>query len=216
MSTKLFYFHDPMCSWCWGFEPTWSELQQQLKLEFGSELEILYVLGGLAPDSGAPMPQKLQDTLQHYWHRIHKLLGTTFNFDFWTLCNPRRSTYPACRAVIAASNQGKEKQMIDALQRAYYLRALNPSDISTHTHLAEELGLDLEVFNRDIKSSETEEELHKQINLYKELSGNGFPSLTLQHNGILTKIPIDYKNTDAMLNWIRQRVAPSSQGKTYG
>ncbi|MCP4060185.1 MAG: DsbA family protein, partial [Pseudoalteromonas sp.] len=21
--TKLIYVHDPMCSWCWGYKPTW-------------------------------------------------------------------------------------------------------------------------------------------------------------------------------------------------
>lgn len=210
MTTKLFYFHDPMCSWCWGFAPTLSQLEQGLALEFGSELEIQYVLGGLAPDSDVPMPQELQHTLQQYWRRIHKLLGTTFNFDFWEQCTPRRSTYPACRAVIAASNQGKEKVMIDALQRAYYLRALNPSDISTHTQLAEELELDLEAFKEDITSAETEKELLKQIKLYKELSSKGFPSLTLQHNNTLTTIPINYKDPDAMLTLIKQTLSLTS------
>ena len=210
MTTKLFYFHDPMCSWCWGFAPVWSELQQLVERDFGDHLTIQYVLGGLAPDSDEPMPRELQDTLQHYWHRIHKLLGTTFNFDFWTLCSPRRSTYPACRAVIAATIQGKEKSMIDALQRAYYLRALNPSDISTHILLAEELELDLKTFKEDLASAETEEELHKQIALYKKLSANGFPSLTLQDNQSFTAIPIDYKDADVMFNTIKQALSPAS------
>ena len=212
MIKKLFYFHDPMCSWCWGFAPTLSDLEQGLALEFGSELEIQYVLGGLAPDSDAPMPQDLQDTLQQYWKRIHKLLGTTFNFDFWEQCTPRRSTYPACRAVIAASNQGKEKAMIDALQRAYYLRTLNPSDISTHILLAEELELDLIAFKKDIASAKTEEELHKQIALYRTLSANGFPSLTLQDNQTFTAIPIDYKDAGVMLNTIKRLLSPTTQG----
>ncbi|GAA0211420.1 hypothetical protein GCM10009123_18240 [Kangiella japonica] len=106
--------------------------------------------------------------------------------------------------------------MIDGLQRAYYLRALNPSDTSTHIQLAEELGLDLDAFHDDIISSETEQELQNQIQLYKELSANGFPSLTLQNNNTLTQIPVDYKNASAMLDLIKQALSPSSQGQNYG
>ena len=34
-----------------------------------------------------------------------RIPGVRFNFDFWTHCTPKRSTYPACRAVIAARAQ---------------------------------------------------------------------------------------------------------------
>ncbi|MFT6977114.1 MAG: putative protein-disulfide isomerase, partial [Shewanella psychromarinicola] len=25
-NTTLYYVHDPMCSWCWGYRPTWDTL----------------------------------------------------------------------------------------------------------------------------------------------------------------------------------------------
>ena len=112
------------------------------------------IVGGLAPDSDQPMPAELQEKLPKAWRSIHELLGTEFNFDFWTECKPRRSTYPACRAVLAAGNQGKYDEMIDAIQRAYYLRAMNPSDLETLEALAEELGLDAERFAAEIRSAE--------------------------------------------------------------
>ena len=135
MSEKLtlFYIHDPMCSWCWGYRPTWQLLKSKLPETIG----VNYVLGGLAPDTDQPMPQELQHTIQGHWQRITAELGTEFNFEFWKKCKPRRSTYPACRAVIAAKNQDSEMQMIEAIQRAYYLRAMNPSDVSTLTNIGE-------------------------------------------------------------------------------
>ncbi|MBE8572891.1 DsbA family protein, partial [Vibrio sp. OPT46] len=30
MDIKLYYVHDPMCSWCWGYKPTLDKLKQQL------------------------------------------------------------------------------------------------------------------------------------------------------------------------------------------
>ncbi|MDF4306582.1 DsbA family protein, partial [Vibrio parahaemolyticus] len=27
MDIKLYYVHDPMCSWCWGYKPTIEKLK---------------------------------------------------------------------------------------------------------------------------------------------------------------------------------------------
>ena len=75
-----------------------------------------------------PSQAMKQAMIEAHWHTIEEKLGTQFNYDFWRNNTPRRSTYNACRAVIASNNQGYQKEMIEAIQRAYYLQALNPSD----------------------------------------------------------------------------------------
>jgi len=54
--TVLYYIHDPMCSWCWAFRPVWGEVQRRLP----ETVSVTYLLGGLAPDSDAPMPESTQ------------------------------------------------------------------------------------------------------------------------------------------------------------
>lgn len=193
--TTLFYIHDPMCSWCWGYRPTW----QLLKSKLPEGIRVNYVLGGLAPDSDQPMPQELQHTIQGHWQRITTELGTEFNFDFWKKCKPRRSTYPACRAVIAAKYQDGEMQMIEAIQRAYYLRAMNPSDVSTLTKLAGELALDEKKFANDILSPQTEQELQRQIQFVRDTPSRSFPGLLLKQNNTLVPIDINYKDAQPTL-----------------
>ena len=120
--SELIYVHDPMCSWCWGLRPVFQRLIDQLP----SQIRVSYLLGGLAADSDAPMAEEMQHQLQDTWHRIQQRIpNTEFNYDFWTRCQPRRSTYPACRAVIAARriDVELEKSMVLAIQRAYYLQA---------------------------------------------------------------------------------------------
>lgn len=195
MQAVLYYFHDPMCSWCWGFKPVWQALCERLP----EALSVQYVAGGLAPDTDAPMPEAMRRKLQQTWRQIHQQLGTEFNFDFWTDCKPRRSTWLACRAVIAASLQAQEKEMIYAIQQGYYLRAMNPSDLDTLVTFAEELGLDMPCFQADIQSDVVEQLFQQQRALAEQMPIQGFPSLVLAHGGRVWPLSLDYLNAGSML-----------------
>ncbi len=203
MSIKLYYAHDPMCSWCWAFRPSLLSLLEGLP----KEIESLRLLGGLAPDSEDPMPEETRQLVKGHWQTIEKQVpGTKFNYDFWAECEPRRCTYPSCRAVIAARNQGQEfdAKMTFAIQQAYYLQARNPSDYSILIELSDELGLDKDRFAKDIKSTEINEILQQEIKLSRRLNLNSFPSLLLDNGENQLRINPDYINTDAMLEKINR------------
>ncbi|MBY4677102.1 DsbA family protein [Marinobacterium arenosum] len=203
MSARLYYVHDPMCSWCWGFKPGWEELRERLP----AQVEVVPLLGGLAPDSDAPMPVEMQQYLQQTWRRIEQMLGTEFNFDFWRQCQPRRDTWKACRAVIAAQHQQQGEAMTGAIQRAYYTRALNPSEPETLCQLAEELALDVERFRADLNDPATQDELERQMALADRLEVQGFPSLVLVVGQRAVPIRVDYRQPETMLAAIETLLA---------
>lgn len=157
-------------------------------------IQVVYILGGLAPDNDQPMPPETRRAVQDNWRRIEEMLGTEFNHDFWTQCQPRRDTYKACRAVVAAAAQGAGEQMIEAIQRGYYLRAMNPSEPETLVRFAGEVGLDVERFGRDLLSEETETEFRRQLNHRRHLGVRTFPSLMLAHDGRISHISHDHKD----------------------
>jgi len=192
----LYYVYDPMCSWCWGYAPTWHKLKAALE---GSGIVVKYQLGGLAADSNEPMPLEMQDFLQQTWRNISDQLGTQFNDDFWRKCQPRRSTYPACRAALIAREMGLEQLMIQGIQTAYYLEAKNPSNIDTLVTIATDIGLNRTTFTEQINSARLNQRLMDEINAVRQLPINGFPSLVLKHldnNGADTISPIklDYQH----------------------
>jgi putative protein-disulfide isomerase len=193
---QLYYYHDPMCSWCWGYRPVAEQVFANLPLG----ITLKNVLGGLAPDSDEPMSAEMREALPGYWKKIQTMLGTEFNYDFWSQCEPRRSTYPACRAVIAAARQNAEDAMIRAIQRAYYLRAMNPSDVSTLEVLAAELKLDVELFCHDIASEKVESELQRQVEFSWLSPIQGFPSLALERDGELVAVQQDYHSARTTLD----------------
>jgi putative protein-disulfide isomerase len=199
--SKLYYAYDPMCSWCYAFRPVLETLITRLP----GELDVVLLLGGLATDSDEPMPEETRAYVMANWQRIEQQIpDTEFNYDFWEKCKPRRSTYPACRAIIAARQQGLEYdlEMIWAIQQAYYRQARNPSDLSTLTELAMEIGLNKDKFVQDIQSIETDETLRQEIKRTRQLGLNSFPSLLLEIKNQFIRIEPDYLNSDSMLEQI--------------
>ena len=208
MIHTLYYVHDPMCSWCWGYQPTW----EKLKAALPEGVSVEYVVGGLAPDSNQPMPAEMRQTISGIWRRIESTLGTTFNHGFWQDCEPRRSTYPACRAVLAAGGQAQGEAMIAAIQRAYYLQAQNPSDTQLLVQLAAELDLEPGQFEKDLHSQAVENALQQQIGLARSLPINGFPSLVLSVEGELpASVSLDYKDPSVSLVHIESLIKGVSE-----
>jgi putative protein-disulfide isomerase len=190
-----------MCSWCWAFNPTWKKVRETLPIIINTN----YLLGGLAPDSKIIMSPEIREYVMGNWKRIQEVIpDTKFNYDFWTLCEPKRSTYPSCRAVICAKNQRPEIEqlMINAIQQAYYLNAQNPSNEDVLIKIATDLDLDTERFKKDLRSTKVNETLLNEIELAQSISGNGFPSLVLNTDDKLKKINIDYLDANYIINQI--------------
>jgi len=190
-----------MCSWCYGFSRTLKELLEALP----DSIEVKRLLGGLAPDNDEPMSDDMKVQVHSNWHRIEQSIpAVTFNHDFWTTCVPRRSTYPACRAVIAARAQGDEFDvlMTESIQQAYYQHARNPSDVATLIELADELALDVGRFRNTIASAQTQSILQQEIKLSAEIGASSFPALKLQTEGAFWPISVDYNSPEPMLDLI--------------
>ena len=107
MPVRLRYHTDPACPASWAAEPA----LRRLMAEFGADLSITYVMGGLAREYEAPYESRVMEWLDHADRS-----GMPFDPRLWTE-GPLRSTYPACMAVKAAAEQGPEAA-------GRYLRAL--------------------------------------------------------------------------------------------
>jgi len=196
--TRLYYLHDPMCSWCYAFAPTWRRIESAMPAGIAVE----YVLGGLAPDSNHPMPPELREYVQQTWRHIQSVVpGTEFNFDFWTRCTPRRSTYASCRAVLTVKHfdAALERPMIAGIQQAYYREARNPADLATLCEVAVSLGIEEQDFLEWIASPECEAALAREIVKARALGVMGFPSLVLHSGSGHHRIPHSYTDPHATL-----------------
>ena len=201
VNNTLYYVHDPMCSWCWALRPTWRKVLSELPCH----INVSYLLGGLAPDSNLTMPLETQKNVRDNWIKIQKVVpGTEFNYDFWALNEPRRSTYLSCRAVISAKKQHTDFEvlMIEGIQKAYYLNAQNPSNEDILIKIAKDIGLNAKLFKEDLESTDVNKLLVDQIQITKTMPISGFPSLVLVKESNLERIKIDYLKSNYIINQI--------------
>jgi predicted DsbA family dithiol-disulfide isomerase len=142
---RLRYHTDPACPASWAAEP----VLRRLIVEFGADLSITYVMGGLAREYEAPYESRVMEWLEHADRS-----GMPFDPRIWAE-GPIRSTYPACMAVKAADEQGPEAA-------ARYLRALREGLMCLRRRLdakealideARGAGLDVARFRIDLDSN---------------------------------------------------------------
>lgn len=171
---RFIYVMDPMCAWCYAFQPELERFLSQHK-----NIDVEWVMGGLAPDTSEPMADELKQTIASYWHQIESRSQASFNHEYWQLNTPYRATYQACRAVIAAEQlkAGTSERMVKEIQSAYYQQAKNPSlDVTLQT-CARKIGLDDKVFTDALNSPQTEQRLQQHLGLTQHLRVGGFPAL---------------------------------------
>jgi predicted DsbA family dithiol-disulfide isomerase len=134
VSVRLDYFTDPACVASWAAEPR----LRRLMVEFGADVQITYVMGGLARDfegtslldSGMPLDPRL-----------------------W-LEQPPRTTYPACMAVKAAGEQGTaaEERYLRTLREGLLCFRRRLDGTEALVNAAREAGLDAQRFSVDVGS----------------------------------------------------------------
>jgi putative protein-disulfide isomerase len=128
------------------------------------------------------MDAQTQAYVKGAWHAVKARTGAEFNFSFWDTCQPKRATYPACRAVIAAGFQEKSgrAQLYAAIQHAYYLEARDPSDHDTLIALGAEAGLDATQFKRDLTSAAVQAAFESELVQARSFGASGFPTVLWQ------------------------------------
>ena len=113
---------------------------------------------------------------------------------------------PSCRAILAARAQGAELAMLEAIQTAYYLKAMNPSDNDVLLGCARDIGLDMVKFELDLLSPETHQALLDEIAFSRSIGRSGFPSLFFKTEDELIEFPIDYEKSEGTVALLKSRL----------
>lgn len=182
----LWYFTDPMCSWCWGFTPVIEAVQD----EYGSRLKTELMLGGLHPSETPPLTDVERHDLFHDWRQVHERSGQPFDFDNAMLPGFVCNSEPPSRAVLAAASLDEQLTFpaMKAIQSAFYAEGRDVTQTETLTDVAAGLGLDRKTFLQAFESNVVRSQTQAQFIKTRQMGVRGLPALILQHGDDLHPI----------------------------
>lgn len=205
MKSKLLYFTDAYCCWCYGFSKTMTMVSQ----EFGDRLDIQVVNGGMIPRD---LP--LQTLFSSFADpvalhaRISSLSGQSFGDAYLehlrTLSRSHRvvnSLVPA-RAMQAMKSltDASELQIFTELQHVYYRDGMDLAPMSTYRHVASVLKVNPDAFELAYAKQESAIAVKEELTLVKQLGVRGFPALLLQDETGYTAVANGFTEFKAVKN----------------
>lgn len=187
---EMYYATDPLCSFCWAFEPTLRKFRYQYASYISNDTT---VMGGMIEkweEFGGDSSNGIQsaaDVAKH-WREIGDFSRMVIDGRVW-LDEPIDSSFPSSQAFQIVRRDYPE-------QAQAFLRKLRETvmvwnqDISKREVLAgilEEMGLDHEKILNDADSFEGRSLLNGDLGLARALTATGFPTLVLvneQNQGV--------------------------------
>lgn len=174
----LWYFADPMCSWCWGFTPVISAI----KASYSDRVKIALMLGGLRPGTTEPVTPKFREETLRHWRDVHKMTGQPFAFEGAMPEGFVYDTEPASRAVITVAEIIPEATFpyFKSVQEAFYARGQDVTKTKTLAELAEQHNIDKPRFLERFESEDVKNKTHTHFRITRESGVRGFPTIVLQ------------------------------------
>jgi putative protein-disulfide isomerase len=178
--SQLIYIGDPMCSWCYGFAPEITKLQN----EFEDQLDFKLIVGGLRP-YGTETMASLGDFLKHHWEDVYNRSGQPFSYDIIQDTTFIYDTEPACRAVVTVRemNPSIELAFFKDIQTAFYVENKNTNNIDTYITLVKKHKLNETEFATLFNSEEMKKATLADFQLSSQLGATGFPATIIMHEG---------------------------------
>ncbi|TBV00060.1 DsbA family protein [Stutzerimonas kirkiae] len=196
MSARLIYVMDPMCSWCWGFEPVLQHLASQAE-RAGVGLQL--VVGGLRRECEVMDPGGRERTLG-YWRSVRESTGQSFNFETGLPPGLVYDTEPACRALVVARGMdaGSAWPLARRLQQAFYQEGQDITRAQVLLELATRQGLCRETFASRFDGLEAREETQRDFAWAQNLGIAGFPTLLARRQGGYALLTNGYQSAEVL------------------
>ena len=175
----LWYFADPMCSWCWGFSPAITKA----KKHYSDKIRFSLNLGGLRPGTTEPVTDVMREEILHHWRDVHRLSGQPFKFENAMPEGFVYDTEPASRAALAFGKLQPENTLeyFSAIQSAFYAEGRDVTQLEVLSGLATGFGVDETVFRSLFESDELRAMTQQHFRRSRQAGVRGFPTVIWQN-----------------------------------
>lgn len=194
----IWYFADPMCSWCWGFSPVIARIRK----EYGNHVRVSLNMGGLRPGTRSTISTELRNEILHHWESVNRLTGQSFQFENAMPEGFIYDTEPASRAVLsfARLQPARTFEFFSAIQAAFYTEGKDVTQPGVLSSIANAFGLAETGFLELFQSEEMKQATQKHFMRTRAAGVHGFPTLIWQYEDEVELLTAGYSQYEPLAN----------------
>lgn len=209
---EVIAFTDPVCTWCWGSEPTLKKLEAVYK----DNIKISFVMGGLVRDirefsdpangiGGDPI--ETNKNIARHWEEASRHHGMPVNAkDFNLFSDEYPSTYPQNIAYCAARMEDEElaNRYLRLLREETIVNGRLTNRKEVLIELANDIGLDIVQFIARLDDGSAEAAFNYDLNFTRAYRVAGFPTFLIRYGDseILLRGYQSFQRMQAVINAI--------------
>lgn len=177
---EIYVFIDPLCPECWALEP----ILKKLQIEYGKYFSIRHVLSGRLASLNL-RKATLNGNIANVWERTASRSGMSCDGDIW-FENPISAPFTASIAIKAAELQGRKVglKFLRKLQELLFLQKQNISEEGVLTDCANEVGLEIDEFVKDLHSESAAKAFQCDLKITSEMEVDSIPTLVFFNENI--------------------------------
>ncbi|WP_456275854.1 ClpXP adapter SpxH family protein [Bacillus sp. AK128] len=177
---EIYVFIDPLCPECWALEPALKKLQ----IEYGKYFSIRHVISGRLASLNL-RKATLNGNIANVWERTASRSGMSCDGDIW-FENPISTPYTASIAIKAAELQGRKVglKFLRKLQELLFLQKQNISEEAVLIECANEVGLEVEEFEKDLHSESAAKAFQCDLKITSDMEVEKIPTLVFFNENI--------------------------------
>ncbi|MFP7655344.1 DsbA family protein [Chryseobacterium proteolyticum] len=205
---KLYYFTDPMCSWCYGFSPVMKKLKESYP-----NIDLQIISGGFAPESKQKVTKEYKDFLEYHWRNVNLRSGQYFDHSMKFVSDSfHYDTEPSSRALVVVQRFLPEKdcEFLSLMQSAFYVEGKDITNAEVLAKLAKEIGVDKNIFLESFHSEAMKWKTAQGFQFSKQLGVKGFPTLLTFENGIVKILTHGFQSFESLKEIIEETLTTMS------
>lgn len=170
---EIYVFVDPLCPECWALEP----IIKKLQIEYGRFFTLKHIISGRLATLNLSKRKK-PENLANAWEKTGNRTGMSCDGSVW-FDNPISSPYAASLAIKTAELQGKKAgiRYLRKLQELLFIERQNVSDEGVLIEIAQQIGLDVAEFKKDLHSPSAAKALQCDLKITVEMDVHEIPTL---------------------------------------
>lgn len=175
--SKIIYVFDPLCGWCYGFEPVMIDVQKN----YSDKFDFDFVPGGMVTKSNAQPLNNMRAYLIKAIPNLESRTGITIDQAYYdNMLNNDTvvldSEVPSQVFLLAKKNYiGNEVKLIQEIQDKLYKKGLHLSDLNNYN--------DINFNKAKVSSPEATKLMNESFAKSRKLSVRGYPALLIEKNG---------------------------------